>query len=110
MDRYCHCLGALGTCLRDAGHHTKALEQYLDLLALLNDDRSGVTPSVAAFARPIALARVGECLGLPGHRAEAITKLTKAISLMEQAQLPVPQARSLEQLAALLADEGRGGA
>ncbi|MFI7149440.1 helix-turn-helix domain-containing protein [Nonomuraea sp. NPDC050022] len=109
IDRYCHCLGALGTCLRDAGHHTKALEQYLDLLALLNDDRSGITPSVAAFTRPIALARVGECLGLLGHRPEAITKLTEAISLMEQAQLSVPQAHSLETLAAMLADEDRTG-
>ncbi|MFG1826674.1 ATP-binding protein [Microbispora bryophytorum] len=109
MDRYCHSLGSLGTCLLDAGDHTKALEQYLDVLALLNDDRSGVTPSVAAFNRPIVLARVGECLGVLGHRAEAITTLTEAIGLMEQAQLPVPQARSLETLAALLADEGRTG-
>ncbi|MGW0804720.1 helix-turn-helix domain-containing protein [Nonomuraea sp. NPDC002799] len=109
IDRYCQCLGALGTCLRDAGRHTEALEQYLDLLALLNDDRSGVTPSVAAFIRPIALARVGECLGSLGRRSEAISELTEAISLMEQAQLPVPQARSLETLAALLAEEGRTG-
>ncbi|WP_433519293.1 ATP-binding protein [Nonomuraea sp. CA-143628] len=107
MDRYCHCLGALGTCLRDAGHYTKALEQYLDMLALLNDDRSGITPSVAAFTRPIALARVGECLGLLGRRAEAIIKLTEAVSLMKQAQLPVPQARALETLAALLSEENR---
>ncbi|MDH2426348.1 helix-turn-helix domain-containing protein [Sphaerisporangium sp. TRM90804] len=109
VDRYCHCLGALGTCLRDAGRHGEALEQYLDLWALLNDDRSGMTPSVAAFTRPIALARVGECLGLLGHRSEAIGKLTEAIALMEQAQLPVPQARSLETLAALLSEEGRTG-
>ncbi|GAA4237199.1 transcriptional regulator with XRE-family HTH domain/tetratricopeptide (TPR) repeat protein [Streptosporangium album] len=109
IDAYCQCLGALGTCLRDAGHYAEALEQYLDLWALLNDDRSGMTPSIAAFTRPIALARVGECLGLLGHRTEAIIKLTEAISLMEQAQLPVPQARSLETLAALLADEGRTG-
>lgn len=68
-----------------------------------------MTPSVAAFTRPIALARVGECLGLLGHRTEAIIKLTEAISLMEQAQLPVPQARSLQTLATLLADEGRTG-
>ncbi|MEV4400044.1 helix-turn-helix domain-containing protein [Nonomuraea sp. NPDC049607] len=107
MDRYCHSLGAIGTCLRDAGQHTEALEQYLGLLALLNDDRSGVTPSVAAVIRPIALARVGECLGLLGRRAEAIIELTEAVGLMEQAHLPVPQARSLETLAALLAEEGR---
>ena len=109
MDRYSDCLGALGTCLRDAGQYTEALEQYLGLLALLNDDHSGVTPSVAAFIRPIALARVGECLGLLGHRAEAIIKLTEAISLMGQVQLAVPQARSLETLAVLLAEEDRIG-
>ncbi|MFD5513958.1 ATP-binding protein [Streptomyces sp. NPDC127051] len=107
MDAYCQCLGALATCQRDAGHHSEALERYLDLWTLLNDAGSGVTPSVAAFTRPIALARVGECLGLLGRRAEAIAELSEAISLMEQAQLPVPQARSLETLASLLADEGR---
>jgi tetratricopeptide (TPR) repeat protein len=109
MDRYSHCLASLGTCLRDTGDHTKALQQYLDVLALLNDDRSGITPSVVAFNRPIVLARIGECLGLLGHRAEAIIKLTEATSLMEQAQLLVPQARSLETLAALLAEEDRTG-
>ncbi|WP_051761840.1 ATP-binding protein [Microbispora rosea] len=109
MDRYCHCLASLGTCLLDAGEHAKALEQYLDVLALMNDDRSGMTPSVAAFNRPIVLARVGECLGLLGHGAEAIIKLTEAIGLMEQAKLPVPQARSLKTLAGLLAGEGRTG-
>lgn len=107
IDAYCQCLGSIGTCLRDAGRHTEALEQYLDLLALLDDDQSGVTPSVAVFTRPIVLARIGECLGLLGHRAEAIIKLTEATSLMEQVQLPVLQARSLETLAALLAEEGR---
>ncbi|AWS47122.1 helix-turn-helix domain-containing protein [Streptosporangium sp. 'caverna'] len=104
---YCQCLGALGTCLRDAGRHTEALEQYLGLLALLDDDQRGMTPSSMAFIRAIALARVGECLGLLGRRTEAIIKLTEAIGLMEQARLPVPQAHSLETLAALLSDEGR---
>jgi tetratricopeptide (TPR) repeat protein len=108
VNRYCDCLGALGTCLRDAGRHAEALEQYLTVLALVNDDRSEVTPSVAAFTRPIALARIGECLGSLGRRAEGITKLTEAIALMEQVHLAVPQARSLETLAALLAEEGRG--
>ncbi|MGW1004753.1 helix-turn-helix domain-containing protein [Streptomyces sp. NPDC002520] len=107
FDAYCHCLGALGTCLRDAGHHAEALERYLDLLAFLDDAGSGVTPSVAAFARPIALARAGECLGLLGRRPEAITKLVEAIGLMEQAQSHVPQAHALETLGSLLADEGR---
>ncbi|MER6948186.1 helix-turn-helix domain-containing protein [Nonomuraea sp. NPDC000554] len=107
IDSYAQCLGALGSCLRDAGHYAEALEQYLDLWALVNDEQSGMTPGIAAFTRPIALARVGECLGLLGRRAEAIIKLTEAISLMEQAQLPAPQARALETLAALLAGAGR---
>ncbi|MFK0046234.1 universal stress protein [Streptomyces sp. NPDC090741] len=47
---------------------------------MLNDAGSGVTPSVAAFTRPIAPARVGECLGLLGRRAEAIAKLIEAIA------------------------------
>ncbi|WP_281427105.1 ATP-binding protein [Nonomuraea ceibae] len=109
IDAYSQCLGALGTCLRDAGQYPEALEQYLGLWALLDDDQSGMTPSAAAFTRPIALARIGECLGLLGHRSEAISKLTEAISLMEQARLPAPQARSLETLAAFLAEEGRSG-
>ncbi|WP_327250368.1 ATP-binding protein [Streptomyces sp. NBC_01244] len=107
IDGYCQCLGALGTCLRDAGRHAEALEQYQELWSLLNDDRSGATPGMAAFLRPIVLSRVGECLGLLGRRAEAITELTEAISLMEQAQVPVQQARALETLASLLAEEGR---
>ncbi|GIH97557.1 helix-turn-helix domain-containing protein [Planobispora siamensis] len=107
VDTYSQCLGALGTCLRDAGHYGRALERYLQLWALLDDDRSGIRPDVAAFTRPIALARIGECLGLLGDRSEAITKLTEAIGLMEQARLPVQQARSLETLAGLLAEEDR---
>ncbi|MEW1840269.1 helix-turn-helix domain-containing protein [Nonomuraea angiospora] len=107
IDRYCHSLGALGTCLLDAGHYAEALKQYLDVLDLMSDDRSGTTPSVAAVIRPIVLARVGECLALLGHRAEAISKLTEAISLLEQGRLAFPQARSLETLAALLAEEDR---
>ncbi|GAA2207663.1 hypothetical protein GCM10009850_031210 [Nonomuraea monospora] len=109
IDTYCQCLGALGTCLRDAGRHAEALEQYLGLLQLLDDGQSGMTPSATAFIRPIALARVGECLGLLGRRAEAISTLSEAIGLMERAQMPAPQARALETLAASLGDEGRGG-
>ncbi|MGW2013570.1 tetratricopeptide repeat protein [Streptomyces sp. NPDC001927] len=107
MDSYCQCLGALGTCLRDAGHHAEALRRYLDLGELLQDPESGVRPTVAAFIRPIALARAGECLGSLGRRPEAITKLVEAIGLMEQAKLSVPQAHSLETLGSLLGDEGR---
>ena len=107
IDSYAQCLGALGTCLRDAGRFTEALQQYLDLWELLDDDQSGMTPGVVAFTRPIVLARVGECLGSLGRRAEAIAKITEAIGLMEQGQVPAQQARTLETLAAILADDGR---
>ncbi|NRQ33793.1 helix-turn-helix domain-containing protein [Nonomuraea sp. NN258] len=109
IDQYCESLGALGTCLRLAGRHAEALEQYHKVLALVNDERSGITPSVAAFIRPIALARVGECLGLLGERPAAIARLAEAIELMERIQLAVPQARALETLAALLSEEDRAG-
>jgi tetratricopeptide (TPR) repeat protein/transcriptional regulator with XRE-family HTH domain len=107
IDSYGQCLGTLGSCLRDAGRYTEALEQYLELWALLDDEKSGMTPGIVAFTRSIALARIGECLESLGHRAEAIAKITEAISLMEQGQLPALQARSLETLAAILADDGR---
>ncbi|MFD3941827.1 helix-turn-helix domain-containing protein [Streptomyces sp. NPDC058579] len=107
IDSYSQCLAALGTCLRDAGHHAEALRRYLDVEALLDDPASGVRPSVAAFTRPIVLARVGACLGSLGRRSEAIPKLVEAIGLMEQAQLPSQQAPTLETLGSLLADEGR---
>jgi tetratricopeptide (TPR) repeat protein/transcriptional regulator with XRE-family HTH domain len=107
IDWYAQCLATLGTCLRDAGRYAEALEQYLDLSALLDNDQSGMTPGVVAFTRSIVFARIGECLASLGHRAGAIAKITEAISLMEQAQLPTHQARSLEKLAAILADDGR---
>ncbi|MEU8382106.1 tetratricopeptide repeat protein, partial [Streptosporangium sp. NPDC048865] len=109
IDAYGHCLGSLGSCLRDTGQYAKALEHYLSLWDLVNDDASGMTPATVSFSRPIALARIGECLGLLGHRSEAISKLTEAVGLLEQARLPAVQAGSLETLAALLAEEGRTG-
>ncbi|GAA3072843.1 helix-turn-helix domain-containing protein [Streptosporangium carneum] len=109
VDAYSHCLGSLGSCFRDAGQYARALEHYLQLWDLVNDDTSGMTPSEAEFSRPIALARIGECLGLLGRRPEAISKLTEAVSLLEQARLPIVQAGSLETLAGLLAQENRIG-
>ncbi|MFD0473914.1 tetratricopeptide repeat protein [Nonomuraea thailandensis] len=109
IDAYSHCLGSLGSCHRDAGHYEQALEQYHRLWDLVNDDASGLAPSTVAFSRPVALARIGECLGLLGQRSEAISKLSEAIGLLEQAQLPAVQAGALETLAALLAEEGRPG-
>ncbi|MFB9208633.1 hypothetical protein ACFFV7_46150 [Nonomuraea spiralis] len=80
IDSYSQCPGSLGSCLRDGGRYTEALERYLGLWAPLNDDQSGMRPNVVAFTRPIALARIGECPGSLGRRSEAITKLTEASS------------------------------
>ncbi|MEV6040461.1 helix-turn-helix domain-containing protein [Nonomuraea sp. NPDC052116] len=107
-DAYCQSLSTLGDCLRDGGRHQEALEQYRKMRDLLDDDRSGMTPGIAAFTRPHTLARIGHCLGLLGRRGEAIAVLTEAIALMEQLQFSNnPHARALETLAAVLADEGR---
>jgi tetratricopeptide (TPR) repeat protein/transcriptional regulator with XRE-family HTH domain len=107
IDAYCQSLAALGDCFRASGRYTEALSQALEMYDLASDEGSGMTPSIAVLTRPAALARVGEYLGLLGRRAEAITKLTEAIALLEPFQLAGPQASSLETLAALLADEGR---
>ncbi|MFI6479965.1 tetratricopeptide repeat protein [Nonomuraea sp. NPDC050663] len=109
MDAYSHSLGSLGTCFRDTGRYPQALEHYFKLWDLLNDEVSGVSPSNAAFSRPIVLTRIGECLGLLGRRTEAIGKLTEAIALFKEVQVPAIQAGALETLAALLAEEGRSG-
>ncbi|MEU0481378.1 tetratricopeptide repeat protein [Streptosporangium sp. NPDC006013] len=102
IDAYCQSLSTLGD-----GRHEAALEQYLEVRALLDDEGSGMTADIVSFTRPHTLARIGHCLRLLGHRAEAITTLTEAIALMEQFQTISSQARALETLAAVLAEEGR---
>ncbi|GAA4059946.1 ATP-binding protein [Nonomuraea soli] len=109
VEAYSHCLGSLGTCYRDAGQYPQALEHYLALWDLVNDDASGLLPNAAAFTRSIALARIGECLGLLGRRSEAIARLTEAIVLLEEAQVLAVMAGALQTLASLLAEEGRAG-
>ncbi|WP_433432441.1 ATP-binding protein [Nonomuraea sp. CA-141351] len=109
IDAYCQCLGTVGECFRGDGRFAEALERYLEMCALAGDEGSGMTPSIAALTRPNALAGAGLCLGLLGRRAEAIVKFTEAISLFEQFPLSGSQARCLESLAAVLADEGRTG-
>ena len=108
IDGYVQSVGTFGDCLREAGHYTEALEQFLGLLALLDDESSGVTPSIAANVRPYLLIRLGRCLADLGRRTEAIITLTEAIDLMETLQLSnFRQAEALETVAALLAEEGR---
>ena len=107
-DGYVQSVGTFGDCLREAGRHTEALEQFLGLLALLDDESSGMTPSIAANVRPYLLIRLGRCLADLGRRTEAIITLTEAIDLMEMLQLSnFRQAEALETVAGLLAEEGR---
>jgi tetratricopeptide (TPR) repeat protein len=108
MDAYESCLGNVGDCLLDTGRYNEALERFVECVNLTSDEGSGMTPSIAALLRPYQLARVGECLGLLGRRAEAISALTEAIALMDQSQVSnYRNGRALEKLAALLAEEGQ---
>ncbi|MEV6057134.1 helix-turn-helix domain-containing protein [Streptomyces sp. NPDC052107] len=107
-DSYVQSNAAIANCLRDEGRYAEALEQYLGLLALMDDPGSGMTPSVAAHCRPVALVRIGHCLGRLGRRKEAITTLSEGIDLLDTLQMSdYRQAQALETLAALLAEEGR---
>ncbi len=107
IDAYVQCLSLIGLCLRDEGRYAEALEQFRTALALIDDEGSGMTPTIAAQSRPDAHFRMAQCLGAIGRRAEAISALTEAIGLMETLQPDFRQAEALETLAALLADEGR---
>jgi transcriptional regulator with XRE-family HTH domain/tetratricopeptide (TPR) repeat protein len=110
IDGYFQSASAFGDCLREGGHYTAALEQCLRLLDLVDDERSGMTPSIAGNVRPYALIRFGRCLADLGRRTEAVATLNDAISLMDTLQLSnFRQADALETLARLLAEEGRTG-
>ncbi|MFF7597874.1 hypothetical protein [Streptomyces mirabilis] len=74
----------------------------------MDDESSGMTPSVAVHSRPFALIRIGQCLGHLGRRVEAITTLGEAIGLLDALQVSDSRhAGGLEELAALLGEEGR---
>ncbi|MFE2585382.1 helix-turn-helix domain-containing protein [Streptomyces sp. NPDC059378] len=108
IDSYVQSHAHIANCLVDEGRYTEALERYLGLLALLDDPGSGMTPSVAAHCRPVALIRIGHCLGHLDRRAEAITTLSEGVDLLDTLQMSdYRQAGALETLAALLAGEGR---
>jgi tetratricopeptide (TPR) repeat protein len=110
IDAYVQSLASVGDCLRDEGRYTEALEQFRKLLALVNDEGSGMTPSIAADVRPYVLIRLGQCLADLGRRTEGITTLSEAIELMDTLRLSnFRQAKALETLADLLAEEGRTG-
>ncbi|MFV5993700.1 helix-turn-helix domain-containing protein [Streptomyces sp. NPDC056231] len=107
-DSYVQSLAIVGNCLRDEGRYAEALEQFLEARALMDDEGTGMTPSIAAYSRSLALIRIGQCLGYLGRRKEAITTLTEAIDLRGLSS-DFWQADALRTLAALLADEGRSG-
>ncbi|MFC0052207.1 helix-turn-helix domain-containing protein [Streptomyces actinomycinicus] len=110
IDAHVQCLATIGNCRRDEGQYPEALEQYLELLALIDDEESGMTPGIAAHSRVRTLIQIGRCLGRIGRRAEAITTLGEALVLLDTLQVSnIWRAEALEELAALLAEEGRRG-
>ncbi|MFD4322519.1 ATP-binding protein [Streptomyces sp. NPDC058548] len=108
IDSYVQSNAAITRCLFDDGRYAEALERYLELLAVLDDPGSGMTPSVVVHSRPLALLRIGSCLRHLGRRTEAITALIEGIDLVDKLRASdYRQADALETLATLLADEGR---
>jgi tetratricopeptide (TPR) repeat protein/transcriptional regulator with XRE-family HTH domain len=107
IDAYVQCLSLIGLCRRDEGRCAEALEQFRLALALIDDEKSGMTPTIAAQSRPDAHFRMAQCLGALGRRTEAISALTEAIGLMETLEPDFRRAEALETLADLLAEEGR---
>jgi len=107
IDAYVQCLSLIGLCRRDEGRYAEPLEQFRTALALIDDEGSGMTPTIAAQSRPDAHFLMAQCLEALGRRAEAISTLTEAIGLMETLQPNFQQAEALETLAALQAEEDR---
>ncbi|MFE7568717.1 tetratricopeptide repeat protein [Streptomyces sp. NPDC057539] len=109
-DSYVQSLANIGNCPRDQGRYAEALRQFRRLRALIDDESAGMTPNIAAHSRPVALIRIGECLAHLGHRTEAVSTLGEAIGLLDELQVAnFWLAEALEELAALLAQEGRTG-
>ncbi|MFD4131333.1 NB-ARC domain-containing protein [Streptomyces goshikiensis] len=107
MDSYVQSNAAIAKCLFEEGRYAEALERYLGLLAVLDEPASGMTPSVVVHSRPLALLRIGSCLGQLGRRTEAITALREGIGLVDELRASdYRQADALETLASLLAEEG----
>jgi tetratricopeptide (TPR) repeat protein len=107
IDAYAQCLSLIGLCRRHEGRYAEALEQFRTALALIDDEASGMTPTIAARSRPDAHFRIAQCLVALGRRTDAISTLTEAIVLMETLRPDLRQAEALQTLAALLAEEGR---
>lgn len=106
IDSYVQVLSQIGHCRRTEGRLGEALEQYHLTLQLIEDEGSGMTPTIAAQCRPYALMRIGQCLTGLDRRAEAVAALTEAVELMEKLQPNFRQAEALEALGALLEADG----
>jgi transcriptional regulator with XRE-family HTH domain/tetratricopeptide (TPR) repeat protein len=107
IDAYVQVLSLIGHCRRKEGRFAEALQQYRRTLELIDDEGSGMTPSIAAQCRPYALMRIGQCLAGLDRRAEAVAALIEAVELMDALQPNFRQAEALETLGALLDDDGR---
>ncbi|MGW1873650.1 tetratricopeptide repeat protein [Streptomyces sp. NPDC001975] len=108
-DAYCSSLINLGLCLRDLGRYEEALENLREVVALAGDEGSGMTPGTAEFIRRHTLVPLGKCLALLGRRDEAIAALAEATAPGERFDPSHWHADGLENLADLLAEEGRTG-
>ncbi|MEU5869444.1 helix-turn-helix domain-containing protein [Nonomuraea sp. NPDC047529] len=108
IDAYAQSLNAVGDILAADGRHEAALAQFRQVMSLLDDDHSGMTPEIASYTRPHTLARIGHCLSLLGRPAEAITTLSEAAAELETFHAFSSQARVLETLAEVLGEQGRG--
>ncbi|MFF7890009.1 helix-turn-helix domain-containing protein [Streptomyces sp. NPDC007916] len=106
VDSYVQVLSQIGHCRRQAGRLGEALEQYRLTLELIEDEGSGMTPTIAAQCRPYALMRIGQCLAGLGRRAEAVAALTESVELMDALQPNFRQAEALETLGSLLDADG----
>ncbi|MEV7285312.1 helix-turn-helix domain-containing protein [Streptomyces sp. NPDC093252] len=107
MDSYTSCVTNVAHCLHGSGRHAEGLVHYGEVLDLLNDEQSGMTPSITVLARPHALGYYGDCLKALGRRTEAIDALTEATELLGRFDVNFRQGQFLESLAELLALEGR---
>ncbi|MEU9332161.1 helix-turn-helix domain-containing protein [Streptomyces sp. NPDC048290] len=108
MDSYTSCVTNVGHCMHGSGRYAEGLLHYGEVLDVLDDAQSGMTPSIAALARPHALGYYGWCLKELGRRAEAIAALTEATELLTAFDANFRQGQFLESLADLLAQDGQG--
>ncbi|MFI6317451.1 tetratricopeptide repeat protein [Nonomuraea sp. NPDC050556] len=103
-------LGTLAECLRVDGQHEAALTQLRLVQTLASQDTAQMASAVALEAPRVLAANlmgIGRCLLRLGRHDEAITTLTEAVPLLEQAQLPHHRAVGLQDLATALGEGGR---